>query len=197
MSGSSGKVLAPGCLATPGNLATQGRVVVALVLSMLPGVALANMVWPALILEARLVSGWVIVASLVVEYAFARRLFALSSGRTAFAVAMANLFSTLIGWVLLPLVGLLEYWIIGDLLPGAILGKMLGAKWEADPATWAAPFLTACVANAFLEGLVYEYGFNVGLRFRSRVFGWIIVANAVTVTAALLSLALVPLTRGA
>lgn len=171
----------------------ERRALFALALTPIPNLARANIVFPAVVLEARLVSVWVIAFSLVVEYAFARRLFALSRARAFLAVVTANFASALLGWVLVPLVGLLEFIALGDLFPGAILGRILGMTHGADPASWAAPFLMACLTNAYVEGVVYIWGFRLPLKFRSRAFTWIVVANAITVGVALLSLAFVPL----
>lgn len=152
----------------------------------MPALAWANMVWPALYLETRLFTGWAITLGLVVEYLFIRHLFRLSPWRALQADLAANAVSALAGVVLIPLGG-----VAWELFPGALY--MWALDWGTfNPITWAGTFLLACLINASLEGAVYKRAFKVALPFRSRQFGGLVLANAVSVGAALASLWVVP-----
>ena len=66
-------------------------------LLLIPTVAYANMVWPALYLETRLFTWWAISVGLVVEYLFVRHLFSLEPKRAVIADVSANAVSAIAG----------------------------------------------------------------------------------------------------
>jgi hypothetical protein len=61
---------------------------------------LADIIWPALFLEERLVSLWVILAGLVIEYSFVWRITDLGVMRSIWADVAMNAASTLLGILL-------------------------------------------------------------------------------------------------
>ena len=147
-----------------------------------PVAAYANVVWPALYLETRLFSWWAIGIGLVIEFFFVQWLFGLSAKQAAIADLSANAISAAVGLLLIPLAG-----IAWELFPGSVI------NWAFDwgtfnPVTWAATFVLGCLVNALLEGAVYKKWFAKSFRFRSRQFGWLIVANAFSVGAAFASI---------
>lgn len=155
-------------------------------LLLVPPTAYANLVWPALYLEARLFSWWAISVGLAVEYLFVRRLFAMSPRRAALADLSANAFSAVAGVVLIPLAGIAWELILGSLY-------MWVLDWGTfNPITWGATFLLACFINALVEGLVYKNAFKVELFFKSKKFGWLVLANVFGVGVALVGLWMVP-----
>lgn len=152
-----------------------------------PSMVLANVVWPALYLEIRLASWWAITVGLLVEYVFLRWRFKLSVGRSAFSDVVANAASAILGLILLPLAGL-----VWEVVPGLLVDAVVG--WRTfNPASWVAACLFGSVINALVEGWVYRRWFIVDFRFGSRDFVFLVLANAVSVAVALLSLWLVPL----
>lgn len=152
-----------------------------------PAIAYANMVWPALYLEIRLFSWWAIAVGLVIEFFFVRQLFALPAKRAAIATFSANAASAVAGILLIPLGG-----IVWELFPGSVY--MWALDWGTfNPITWVGTFFIACVINAVLEGLVYRFAFKLDLRFKSKKFWWLVLANAFSVGAAFVSLWVSPI----
>ena len=160
------------------------RISVAIGLAAASTAALADMVWPALILETRLFSWWAITVGLVAEYLFVRVFFRRSIQSSVVATLAANAASSLAGVVLIPLAG-----IVWEFFPGVIYMTLL--SWGTfNPITWAATFALACAVNTLIETQVYARGFAWGIGRRE--FLGIFVANAVSVGVALGSLVMVP-----
>ena len=140
----------------------------------------ADVVWPALYLETRLLTWWAVGLGLAVEYLFVRQLFGFGVRRAIVVNVTMNLASTLLGVLLIPLAG-----IAWELFPGSLI------HWAFDvgtfnPATWAGTFLLAVAINAVLEGLVIRWGFKVPVD--RRIFAGLCVANAISVGMAMTSL---------
>ena len=160
------------------------RISVAIGLAAASTAALADMVWPALILETRLFSWWAITVGLVAEYLFVRVFFRRSIQSSLVATLAANAASSLAGVVLIPLVG-----IVWEFFPGMIYMTLL--NWGTfNPITWAATFALACAVNTLIEIQVYKRGF--AWTVRRREFVGIFLANAASVGVALGSLWVVP-----
>ena len=162
------------------------RKTIFLVLSILPTVAYANVVWPALYLESRLFSWWAIGIGLLVEFLFIKWLFKLSTKKASIAAVSANTVSAVLGIVLIPLVGIL--W---EVFPGTVI--YWAFNWSTfSPVTWCATFIMGCLINAVLEGAVYKKWFVPGFKFRSKAFLWLLAVNSLSVGAAFVSLWLNP-----
>jgi hypothetical protein len=157
-----------------------------LVCLLLPSVAYANVVWPALYLESRLFSWWAIGIGLLIEFFFVRWLFGLSARRAALADVSANAVSSIAGIVLVPLAG-----IAWELFPASLINWVFG--WGTfNPVTWVGTFVLGCSVNALLEGAVYKRWFAPSFRFKSKAFLWLLAANSLSVGAAFISLWLKP-----
>ncbi len=157
-----------------------------IVLLTLPSVAHANVVWPALYLETRLFSWWAISIGLFIEFLFLRWVFGLTNKQAALADLSANTASAIAGIPLVPIGG-----IAWELFPASVYNWLLG--WGTfNPITWVGTFLWACVINALIEGAIYRRWFVPAFRFRSKMFLWVIFANAFSVGAALASLWIKP-----
>jgi hypothetical protein len=147
-------------------------------------VVLADMVWPALVLEQRLISVVPISVGLVVEWLALRFGFGLSWKRAALVDIVMNLASTVAGIPLIPLLGLA--W---EVFPGLVLYKVFNIG-TFNPGTWAATFLIATLATVAVEAAVVRWGFKIALsRYR---FGILCAANAASVAIAFGSLWLHP-----
>jgi hypothetical protein len=158
----------------------------ALLILLTPGVAYANMVWPALYLETRLFSWWAITVGLVIEYLFIRRLFNLAPKRAAIATFTANAASAVAGVIFIPVSG-----IVWELFPGSLYMWAFG--WGTfNPLTWGGTVFLACLINAFIESVIYRKVFKVSLVIKSKAFLWLVVANAFSVGVALASMWVVP-----
>jgi hypothetical protein len=75
----------------------------------------ADFVWPALRLVPKLVTWWVILSGLVIEYLFVRKLTGFSIMKSILVDLSMNLASTLFGMLLIPLAG-----IVSEILTGMI-----------------------------------------------------------------------------
>ncbi|MEI6561046.1 MAG: hypothetical protein WCO68_03060 [Verrucomicrobiota bacterium] len=146
---------------------------------------IADVVWPALYLEQRLFSWWAIGLGLLVELVFLRRITTLSSGMCIVADLAMNAASALLGIVLIPVVGLL--W---EVFPGILLYKLFKVG-TFNPGTWTATFILAVFVNAVLETTVLRYAFHQ--KPAKRIFGWLCLANGLSIALAFISLFVYPL----
>lgn len=151
----------------------------------MPVLAYADIVWPALYLETRLFSWWAISIGLIAEFLIVKWLFKLPAKHAAYVTTVANVFSSVAGLLLIPIAGLL--W---EVFPGLIYNKLL--NWGTfNPITWAATFALACLINTAIESVYYRKVLKVTIRRRE--VGWILVANAVSVSVALASIFVAPI----
>ena len=141
----------------------------------------ADMVWPALILEQRIVSVIPITAGLAVEWLVLRfGGFGLSWRKAAIVDVVMNAASTLAGIVVIPALGLL--W---EFVPGLVLHKLFDIG-TFNPGTWAATFVIAVLATTAIEAAVVRWGFKISLD--KRRFLILCLANGVSVGIACASL---------
>jgi hypothetical protein len=140
---------------------------------------LADIIWPALFLEERLIAVWIILIGLVIEYFFVWRVTELGALRSVYADLAMNAASTLLGFILIPAFGL-----IVAIFPGELVGTF-------SPITWAATFLVAVFSNTFIESFVLRKGFKQ--KIGRRQFWWICLANGLSVGAALGSFLIYPI----
>ena len=143
------------------------------------------MVWPALILEQRLLSAIPITAGLLTEW-LALRFggFGLSWRRAAVVDIVMNLVSTATGVPLIPLLGLA--W---EIFPGQVMFKFFNIG-TFNPGTWVATFVMATLATTAVEAAVVKWGFKIGLGWRR--FGILGLANSLSIAIAFVSLWLRP-----
>ena len=78
-------------------------------LLLIPVVAYANAVWPALYLETRLFSLWPILIGLVVEYFFVLKLLVAVPKQAAIATIAANTASALLGIIIIKFIVICNY----------------------------------------------------------------------------------------
>ena len=105
----------------------------------------ADMVWPALYLEQRMVSWWAIAVGLIIEYLFVRKLTGFGIIKSILADLIMNLASTLFGLVLIPIAGVIWEFIVGGPL------YLLLRVGTFNPVTWVATFLIAVLINRVLK----------------------------------------------
>ena len=156
------------------------RLTIAVVLiAIVPGIAHANMVWPAIYLEARLMTWWAIAGGLLIEYLFLRKLFRMSTKKALYADVGINAASAALGIILIPLEG-----IAWELVPGMMLYNLNVGTF--NPITWAATFLFAILINTKVETSVLKKCFKE--QVGKRGFWGLACANALSVSAAFGSL---------
>lgn len=141
----------------------------------------ADMVWPALFLEQRILSVIPITVGLVVEWlALWFGGFGLSCRKAALVDVVMNAVSTLVGIVLIPTLG-----IAWEFFPGLLIYKLFNVG-TFNPGTWAATFVIAVLATTAVEAAVVRWGFKVTL---TRPRFWVLgAANCVSVAIAFASL---------
>jgi hypothetical protein len=121
----------------------------------------ADVVWPALFLEKRLLSIWVISIGLIVEWLVLwLGGFGLSWKRAVVVDLVMNAASTIVGIVLIPLAGL-----VWELFPGVLLDKTLSLG-TFNPITWTATLVLAVVLTTAIEAVVVRWGFKIALGWR-------------------------------
>ena len=166
------------------SLCCSGRVCT-LLLVVLPSLAEANVIWPAALLTGRLLTWWVIAASVAIETVFVWRAFRLPVLKAFLATLAANAASAAIGLFAVPFLGLL--------FEVSLQGSGIAVKidWNAfSLAGWIATFIIAVAFNEAIELAVYRYGFRLALD--RRVVLLICLANVITVGLAFASLDVVP-----
>ncbi len=114
-------------------------------ITILPSVAYANVVWPALYTETKVSSVPIICLSLIIEFFFFKWLFGTDVKKTLFYTISANLASGLIGLVARPLSG-----IVYELSLGMLINWLF--SWGTfNPVAWFfVPFFGGAV-NAGIE----------------------------------------------
>jgi hypothetical protein len=139
---------------------------------------LADLVWPALFLEERLLSIWIILAGLLIEYFFVWRITTLGALKAIWANLAMNAASTLLGIVLIPGVGFLV-----ALFPGELLGTF-------NPITWGLTLIVAVLLNTLIEALILWKGFKQ--KIGKKEFWLLGLANTLSVGVALGTLLIFP-----
>jgi hypothetical protein len=148
----------------------------AFVLLLLPGVALANLVWPAVYVTMGLVTWWVVAAGLAIETVGLGLLLRTSLAKSFLLAFSMNAISAVLGVVLVPLAG-----IAYEFLPGLLI-NWLFAWGTFNPVAWAATFLLAAGINATVEGTVLSKGFGISLNRTHKL--WLVALNFGTVALA-------------
>ncbi|XHR28912.1 MAG: hypothetical protein ACFUZC_23735 [Chthoniobacteraceae bacterium] len=134
---------------------------------------LADVVWPALFLEQRLFSWWAIGAGLLAELLFVRYITKLSWSMCIVADIAMNAASSILGFILIPLAG-----IVWEFFPGLIFCEIFHIG-TFNPITWTATFVIAAMVNGSLEGLVLRFGFKQAIGKKG--FWLLCLANAVSI----------------
>ena len=132
-----------------------------------PLIASANVVWPSLYILSQVYCWCVIVFGLVVEF-FAVKFFGKASwGRSAVIVAVMNAVSALVGWVLIPISGILTEILLFPFEQGTF-----------HLSHWIVDYVFVALVNTCIEGLSIKWIFKYSFK---RVFWWLLAANAVSV----------------
>jgi hypothetical protein len=142
---------------------------------------IADMVWPALVLERRILSVLPITVGLVVEWlALWLGGFGLPWRKAAAVDLVMNTASTGAGILALPLLGFL--W---EIFPGLLLFKVFHVG-TFNPGTWLATLAIAILATTAIEATVLRWGFEIVLGSRRLLV--LCAANVVSVAIAFASL---------
>jgi hypothetical protein len=150
----------------------------------LPTAAHADVIWPALYLEAKMLSVPVIASGLLLEALMLRFGFAKGWKDASKGSFVVNLISTIAGILLIPLAG-----IAWEVFPGLVLYKGLNMG-TFNPVTWIATFSLALGITTSIEIVCLKRWFSVPTGKRTWAL-WTLI-NAVTVGLAFTSLAIQP-----
>lgn len=154
----------------------------------LPSAAYADVVWPALFIEPRLLSVPVVVIGVLIEAAVLRFGFSMEWGRAGLLSLVCNTVSAALGTILLPLSG-----IVWEFFPGILLYRIFQLG-TFNPVTWLATFVLAVAISSGIEVVCLRVIFKTPWN-RRRWLLWF-GANAVTAGLAFLSLIVTPVTDG-
>jgi len=147
--------------------------------------SLADVVWPALLLEQRMLSLVSIVAGLIVEWlALWLCGFGLTWKKAAVVDVVMNTASALLGIFLIPLLGMGWEYFPGQLIENALNVGTFSAI------NWLATFVIAVAVTTAIEASVVRWGFKIALG--QRRFWTLFGANAVSVGFAFVSVMLYP-----
>ncbi|MDG2523238.1 hypothetical protein P7B02_17040 [Caulobacter segnis] len=150
-----------------------------LILLSAPATAYANLIWPVLFVEMRLLTIPVIAAGLLIESLMLRFGFGMSWLRSVLLAVTANAFSAALGAFLIPLAG-----IVWEIFPSLLIRPFVRGTF--NPITWAGTFALAVAITASLEVLCLRFAFKTPWS-RRRWQLWL-GANAVTVALACVGL---------
>ncbi len=131
------------------------------------------MVWPALVLETKLLSVPIILTSLLIEALVLKVTFTLTITTSLWRSIMINLASALCGILFIPMAG-----VIWEFFPGLMLYPHLGIG-TFNPLTWAATFLMALAITTSIELAVIRRFYGIRIRQKDALL-WT-AANLVTV----------------
>jgi hypothetical protein len=141
----------------------------------------ADLVWPALILEQRLLSAAPIAAGLILEWlVLCFGGFGLSWRKAALVDVLMNAVSTCAGIILIPAVGL-----IYEAFPGSFINDALHVG-TFNYGTWTVTFAIAVLATTLIEAAVVNWGFSIPMS--KRRFYMLCIANTGSVALAFASL---------
>ena len=147
--------------------------------------ASADVVWPALYLETRLVTWWTVSIGLLVEFLVVWRAFGLSTKKALLVDFTAKAASVLLDIILIPLAAGIAW----EIFPGLVFYKVFKVG-TFNPATWTVTNLFAVAINTGLEWAVIQKVFK--LPIGKRGFWIMAAANAVSVSVAFGSLFVFP-----
>ena len=140
---------------------------------------LADVVWPGLLLEMRLMAWWIIVIGLLVEWPFVRLVTDFSWTKAFFADVMMNTASTILGVFLLPIAGI-AWEVVSE--------TTFHHHFSSDTFNlirWSGTFLLAVVLSTTIELLVLM---SLTDRVGARSFWWLCLANSISTGLGLWSL---------
>ena len=149
--------------------------------------AYADVVWPALYLEERVLSFWPIIIGLIIEFWFIKYTFSLNFKKAAIVTFAANFLSTVVGIIAIPLTGF-----VLDIIPELFIYNIFDVG-TFNPFAWSMTFIEACLINSYLETIIYRKILNISYSIRSRKFLLVFISNIFSVAIALASLWLFPI----
>ena len=140
--------------------------------------AFADVVWPSLYIVGGMLSVYVIVAGLFIEWLFVKFFTNTSWKKSGLITFLMNLITCLLGIILIPISGLLIEFIMYPVSPVTF-------HWSH----WLMSYLVIILMNTLIEGLVIKL--TLKQKFKS-VFWWLFGANTISVLICVLYMTLKP-----
>lgn len=147
--------------------AFSNKSAVASILLATPFVASANIIWPSLFIVEQYYVWYVILAGLVIETIAARLFLKTSLLKSFFMMIVTNLISGLLGYILIPVSGLLTELLMFPCGTGTF-----------SIFNWILDYLFAIAANTLVEGLALKLIFKYPLKHNLL---WLFGANAISI----------------
>ena len=152
-------------------------------IALFPAIVHADIIWPAIIIEEKLLSVWAIGIGLIIELGVLYWGFNLGLKKAIYVDVSMNLISTLLGIILIPLSGLLL-----EVFPGLLFNIFHIGTF--NPITWCCSFIVAVLITSFVEIYFIKNAFKVIFN-RNRVYMFI-MANISSVAVAFILLWIKP-----
>lgn len=141
---------------------------------LLPQTVFANIVWPSIYIAEGLRSWYIILSGLIIEAVFIK-FFADKTFKQAGIISIViNAISTVVGVLMIPLVGFFGAIFIGMVLDAIASG--LGNTF--DTAMWICEYVLTVLTNVVVEGLAAKIIFKINF---CKSFWWLLVGNAISV----------------
>ena len=145
----------------------------ALILTLFPTVANANIIWPSLVIAQGLRSYDVILLGLLIEVIFVKIFEKQTWLRCGIIAVIMNLVSTLLGVILIPALGFFGTLVLG------LLSEIIPALGNTfDTPVWIFSYILTIFINAFVEGMTVHYTAKIPLK---KTFWWLLFANTLSV----------------
>ncbi|MBR2916701.1 MAG: hypothetical protein IKC07_03785 [Clostridia bacterium] len=157
-------------------------VLLALLITVLPTVAFANIVWPTLYIVTGIMSWYIILAGLVIEFVFIKTKLKESYVKSAAMAFLMNLTSAVIGLFLIPLSGFITAIAVG---PFDVLFNKIPVQNFYGIFLWAISYIVTILCNVLIEGLTLKFVFKKSFK---KNFWWLTIANSLSVLLAILIL---------
>ncbi len=146
---------------------------------LLPQTVFANIVWPSIYIAEGLRSWYIILSGLIIEAVFIK-FFADKTFKQAGIISIViNAISTVVGVLMIPLVGFFGAIFIGMILDAIVSG--LGNTF--DTAMWICEYILTVLTNVVVEGLAARIIFKMSFR---RSLWWLLLSNAISVVICIL-----------
>lgn len=162
------------------NSKLKAVVGISLALLCIPQAAFANVVWPSIYIAEGLRSWYVILGGLVAETVFIKLFTNKTLGKAFMIAFVINTISTLVGVLLIPLVGFFGAIGIGALAD--LISPGLGATF--DTFMWICEYILTVLTNVAVEGLAAKLIFKISFR---KSFWWLLAGNAISVVICILA----------
>ncbi len=145
-------------------------IALAVCLAVMPTVVYANIVWPSLYIVQGLLSWYIILAGLIIEFGFIKFFAKQDWLKSALISLVMNVISAAVGFLLIPISGL-----VTELL----LAPFDGGTFQLSH--WIVSYVFAVLCNVLIEGLSIKWIFKI-----RKSFWWLFSANAISVVLCIL-----------